>query len=82
MAVTAERVTVGTTAVALNIASTGGMHLRLTNGVGAIYLGTTGVTSGTGLSLGPINELNVELDPGDVLYAICATSSIVQVLRT
>lgn len=82
MAVSAERVTVETTAVALNTASTGGASLRITNGAAAIDIGASGVTSGAGLSVAASGVLTVELDPGDVLFAICATSSVVQVLRT
>lgn len=82
MAVTAERVTVGTSAVALNTAGTGAMSLRIKNGAAAIDVGASGVTSGAGLEVAASGELTVEVDSGDVLYAICATSSVVQVLRT
>jgi hypothetical protein len=82
MAVTAERVTVETTAVALNPGSSAGTHLRITNGAVVIDLGDSGVTAGTGFEVPADGELTVEIDPGDVLYAISGTSSIVQVLRS
>lgn len=82
MAVSAERVTVETTAVALNTASTGGLNLHITNGAAAIDLGASTVTSGAGLAVAASGTLTIQLDPGDVLYAISATSSVVQVLRT
>lgn len=82
MAVSVERVTVETTAVALNPAGTGGTILRIKNGAAAIDLGGSGVTAGTGFEVAASGEVTVELDSGDVLYAICATSSVVQVMRT
>lgn len=81
MAVTAARVTVNTTAVALNTASTSGMTLTIKNGATAVDLGPSTVTSGGGLSVVSAT-VTVPLDPGDVLYAICGTSSTVEVLRT
>lgn len=82
MAVTAARVTVGTSAVALNTASPGGERLVIKNGAAIIALGPAGVTTGTGFELAAAATIEVELDSGDVLFAICGTSSIVQILGT
>lgn len=85
MAVTAAQVAVATSAVALNATETdtvGGTTLIISNGAAAVALGPSSVTTGTGFTLaanaGPIT---VELGYGEQLFAICATSSTVQVLR-
>ena len=82
MAVTGARVTVGTSAVALNTVSTGGQCLRIKNGAAVVSLGASGVTTVNGFDLAVSGEMTVELDGGDVLFAICATSSVVHVLTT
>ncbi|MGH9251402.1 MAG: hypothetical protein ACRD0W_18045 [Acidimicrobiales bacterium] len=82
MAVSAERVTVGTSAVALNTAGPGGNTLTIRNGAAVINLGPSSVTNANGHTVAAAALLTVEIDSGDVLFAICATSSIVEVLRT
>jgi hypothetical protein len=82
MAVLGARVTVGSSAVALNTGSPGGERLRIKNGAAVISLGAAGVTNATGFDVAAAGEITVELDAGDVLFAICATSSIVHVLAT
>lgn len=82
MAVSAARVTVGTSAVALNTASTGGQCLRIKNGAVVVALGPSTVTTTNGLDVAISGELTVELDAGDVLFAVSASSSVVQVLTT
>lgn len=82
MAVSAARVTVETTAVALNSVAAGGTTLRVKNGAAVVSLGDSGVTTTTGFDLAVSGELVVELESGEQLFAICATSSNVQVLRT
>ena len=82
MAVSAARVTVSTSAIALNTAEAGGGRLYIKNGAAVVDLGPSTITNGTGLSLAAAAVVEVELDPGDVLFAISATSSIVEVLRT
>lgn len=85
MAVTAERVAVGTSAVALNTASTGGLTLTIKN-VGATLaadLGPSTVTSGAGFDVATSATVTVELDAGDVLFAISSsTGTTLAVLRT
>lgn len=82
MAVSAARVTVGTSAVALNTASTSGQCLRIKNGGVVVALGPSTVTTTNGLDVAISGELTVELDAGDVLFAVSASSSVVQVLTT
>jgi hypothetical protein len=84
MAVSAARVTVSTSAVALNTASTDGTTLVIKNGAQGIDLGASGVTAGAGLSVAASVQVTVFLKPGDVLYAIRSggTDSVVEVLRT
>lgn len=84
MAVTAAQVAVGTSAVALNTDTdtVGGTILIIINGAAAVALGPSNVTTGTGFTLavnaGPIT---VELGSGEQLFAICGTTSTLQVLR-
>jgi hypothetical protein len=81
MAITHQRVSVGTSATALNAVSTAGMTLTIRNGATAIDLGGPTVTSGTGYSLAASGTVQVE--GGDILYGITgAGSSNVEVLRT
>lgn len=88
MALSAERVTVSSTAVALNTAGTGGNTLVIKNtnatAANAVDLGASDVALGEGYPLAGGAEVTVEVDPGDVLYAIRSTSNDVDVavLRT
>lgn len=82
MAISAARVTVATTAVALNTASSSGQVLLITNGSAAVDLGDDTVASGAGYEVAASGTVTVDIKPGDVLYAICGTTSDVQVLRT
>lgn len=84
MAVTAARVTVGSSAVALNTATTAGMTLLVKNagGTNTANLGPSDVTDGGGYTLGTGETVTVEVDAGSVLYAISASGTDVTVLRT
>jgi hypothetical protein len=85
MAVTAARVTVSTTAVALNTASTAGQTLVLKNtSANAADLGPSGVTATNGFDLAAGAVVTVEVDAGDVLFAIrsAAADATIAVLRT
>lgn len=85
MAVTAARVTVSTTAVALNTASTGGTTLVVKNtSAAAADLGPSGVTATGGFDLAAGATVTVEIDPGDVLFAIrsAAADATLAILRT
>jgi hypothetical protein len=76
MAITAARVTASTSAVALNSASGGGERMVITNtSANGADLGPSTVTAGTGFSLPANASVSVELDPGDVLYAIRSGAS-------
>lgn len=81
MAVTAARVAVPLTAVALNTASPGGERLTI-KAVAALSLGASDVTATTGFEVGVGQTVTVELDPGDVLFAIAGTATTAHVLRT
>lgn len=71
MAVTAARVTVSTTAVALNTADSTGQRLVIKNtSANAADLGASTVTAGAGFDLAADATVTVELDSGEVLYAI------------
>jgi archaellum component FlaG (FlaF/FlaG flagellin family) len=83
MAVSAQRVSVTSTPVALNTASTAGLVLLVKNvGAAAVDLGASSVASGAGFDLAASATVEVSLDPGDVLYAVTGTTSTVAVLRT
>ncbi len=84
MAVTAARITVSTTAVALNTATSGGVDLYIKNtSANAADLGPAGVTAGAGFDLAAGATLTVQVDAGDVLYAIrsAAADATLAVLR-
>ena len=85
MAVTSARVTVSTTAVALNTTDVGGNVLILKNtSANAADLGPSTVAAGAGFDLAAGATVTVELDAGDVLYAIrtAAADATIAVLRT
>lgn len=85
MAVSCAQLAVATSAVALNPAETdtvGGTTLILKAITADVALGPSNVTTATGLVLtaGAL-PTTVELGSGEQLYAICATSATVHVLR-
>lgn len=81
MAVTSERVAVGTSATALHTANTSQLRLTL-NAAAAVDLGDSTVTTGNGYELAATTPLTVEVDAGDVLFAVHGTGTTVQVLST
>lgn len=89
MAVSAARITVSTSALALNTASNDGTTLVIKNldGTNGADLGASTVTAGAGFPLPgaatPV-AVTVNLKPGDVLYAIRSAGAdvILSVLRT
>lgn len=81
MAVTAERVAVPLTAVALNTAGTSALRLII-KALAALSLGPSDVSTTTGLALAAGQTVTVELDAGDVLFAIAGTATSADVLRT
>lgn len=84
MAVSAQQVTVGTSATQLSVADTdaiSGESLAIYNGSGStVYLGGSGVTTGAGFPLATGTTLTVDLTPGSSLYAIAASSVTISVL--
>lgn len=85
MAVSSAQVVVATSAVVLNPAETdtvGGTTLILKGITADVALGASNVTMATGLVLtAGGTPVLVELGSGEQLYAICATSATVHVLR-
>lgn len=80
-----SRVSVTDAATALNTPGTSGQRLRIENtGAAAIDLGDAGVVTGEGFELGIDTSVDVDLDPGDQLFAISAATqtNIVHVLVT
>jgi len=86
MAVTAARFTVSTSAVALNTADTTSVLRMLVTNTSAnpARLGASNVVAGTGYLLAAGASISVELDPGDVLFAIRdgGTDAAISVVRT
>lgn len=85
MAVTAARITVSTSAVALNTASPSGQKLVIKNtSANAADLGSAAVAATTGFDLAAGATVTVELQPQDVLFAIrsAAADATLAVLRT
>lgn len=85
MAISSAQVAVATSAVALNPAESdtvGGTTLILKAVTADVALGASNVTTATGLVLtAGGSPITVELGFGEQLYAICATSATVHVLR-
>lgn len=87
MAITTARVTVSTSAVALNVAeadTVSGATLILKNtSANAADLGPSGVTAAAGFDLAAGATLAVTLPPGEILYAIrsAAADATIAVLR-
>lgn len=76
MAVSHRRVTVSTSAVALNTASTAGKRLTVKNtSANAVDLGVNSVTAAAGFDLAAGASATITLQPGDVLYAIRSGAS-------
>lgn len=86
MAVTAERVVVSTTAVALNTAGSAGGNVTVknTHATDALVLGDSAVTASTGFSLAAGITVTVPLVAREVLYGIrgAAADITAHVLRT
>lgn len=85
MAVSAARVTVSTTPVALNTADSAGGRLILKNiSANAADLGPSTVAAGTGFDLAAGATQSVDIDAGEVVFAIrsAAADATIAVLRT
>src|SRR5262249_61296188 len=85
MAVTGARVTVSTTAVALNSAPTEGQVLIIRNndGANAADLGGSGVTAGAGFSLVAGATITLPVSAGEQVFAIRSSGAdvVLSVLR-
>jgi len=89
MAISAQRITVSTTAVALNTGTQDGGYLTVKNldGTNGADLGTSAVTAGAGFPLpgsATPAAVTIFVKPGDVLYAIRSAGAdvVLSVLRT
>lgn len=86
MSVTVNRVTVSTTAVALNAVGSSGTTLKIknTDATNAVDLGTSTVTAGTGYPLAAGETITLDADPGDGVYAIRSAGAdvVLAILRT
>lgn len=54
----------------------------MSNTGATVYLGGVGVTSSNGVALVTTGTLSLFLFPGDDLYAVCGSSSVLSVLQT
>lgn len=84
MAITSAQVAVTSTPAALNTSnSNSAQMLALKASTTGTFVGPSGVSVSTGIELpsGTATPLVVEIDPGDVLFGVHATSATVQVLR-
>lgn len=85
MAITAARVTASTTAVALNSADAQSpTKLFITNtSANAADIGPADVTAGAGYPLAANASIYLDIDPGDVLFAIRSggADAVISVLR-
>jgi len=85
MAVSAQRITVSTSAVALNTAGVAGQTLTLKNtSANAADLGASTVAATTGFDLAAGATVSVVLAAGEVLFAIrsAAADATIAVLRS
>lgn len=87
MAITAARVTVSTSAVALNPAETdtvsGSLLVLKNTSANAADLGPATVAATTGLDLAGGATITIDMPPGEVLYAIrsAGADAVINVLR-
>lgn len=85
MAVSAQRITVSSTAVALNSADTKGLTLVIKNtSANAADLGPANVTAGAGFDLAAGATITAFVRPGEVLFAIrsAGVDATIAVLRS
>lgn len=84
MALTSAQVAVTPTPASLNTANgTSGQMVYLKASGTGVFVGPAGVSVSTGLELpsGTSGPMCLELDPGDVIFGVHATSATVQVIR-
>lgn len=83
MAITSAQISVGTTATALNTATSSGQRLVVTPVTTAVVLGASTVTATTGLSVAAGTVVYVDLQPGETLYGIVSSgTTTTHVLRS
>jgi hypothetical protein len=84
MAVTSQRITVSTSAVALNAAETDVVEgsrilIRNQDASNSVDIGPSGVTAGTGYELKPAATLDMAVPGGELVYAIRSGGADVRV---
>lgn len=77
MAITSGQTTVGTSPTQIDgsSANPSRLHVHNNDNTNAIFLGNISVTTSTGLQLLKLESMELELNPGEALYAISAGGS-------
>lgn len=77
MAITSGQITVGTSAVQVDGSSAkpSRLHVHNNDNTADLFLGNATVTTSTGLRLLKLDSIELELNPGESLYAVSAGGS-------
>ena len=77
MAITSGQITVGTSRVQVDGCShnPSRLHVHNNDNTNSLFLGNGSVTTSTGLQLLKLDSIELELNPGEALYAISAGGS-------
>ena len=77
MAITSGQTTVGTSPTQIDgsSANPSRLHVHNQDNTNAVFLGNISVTTSTGLQLLKLDSIELELNPGEALYAISAGGS-------
>jgi hypothetical protein len=80
MALSASQTTVST-AVALNTANSNAFtKLTISNGAAVLWLGGSNVDATHGASVAANTIVKLDLNPGEVVWGFCATSTVVGII--
>ncbi len=83
MAVSAEAVSVGTTATALNDGTPGRVIVAVPTGGSTVYVGGSDVDATDGFPLAADAQVEITVESGEIVYAVVASSTqAVNVLRS
>jgi hypothetical protein len=77
MAITSGQITVTTSRVQIDgsSANPSRLHIHNNDNTTTLYLGNSSVTTSTGLQLLKLDSTELELNPGETLYAISSSGS-------
>jgi len=77
MAITSGQITVTTSRVQVDGASANpsALHVHNNDNTSTLYLGGSSVTTSTGLQLLKLDSIELQLNPGESLYAISSSGS-------